>query len=222
MTDKTTITPSIFHSGVFPVSIQMLRDAKIDVGSWVGRKLARRILKKVNSSLTTTLVGAVTSATTGFSFNIDYDELMDLYFALDQEYVNSPRCYWSGNRATLQNIVGLAVDTTGQPTFGSGLRDRPATSILGAPFVTNHDMDTMVQNTEKMPLIFGDFDAFQVHTVGAVPVLRRLDELYAANLAVGFQAYWEVGGALIDPGTNPIVGLTTGTLSGDPAGPVEV
>lgn len=218
--DRVSVTPSIYSSGVFPVSLQLIRDSRSDVGAWVSRKLSRRLLSKINTDLTTALYTGTTSGTLGLSAVTDFDlrtdaDLYDLYFSVDPSYRNSPRTYWMMNDNELNKLVVSLQDTTGQPIWGRGLRDSPEGVLLAKRIIINQDCETPVAGVEKDPIVFGDFENMIVHTVGAAPTYRRLDELYMNQLAIGFVAHWEVGGAVVDAGQAPLKTLTTGTISGD-------
>lgn len=213
--DRVSITPAIYSSGVFPVSLQLIRDSKSDIGSWISRKLSRRLLKKINAVLTAALYTGADSGTVGFSNLLTDDDLIDLYFSVDPDYRNSPKTCWMMNDTTMANLVARLVDEMGQPTWGTGIRNSPEQEILGKPIIINQDCDTMEGGVSKKPIVFGDFESMVVHTVGSAPTFRRLDELYMNSLAVGFVAHWEVGGAVVDAGQHPLKYLTTGTQSGD-------
>lgn len=219
-TDRATITPVIKATGVFPVSYQMLRDASIGVEQWLSRKLFTRILRTFNSVLTAKLVLAATEGATGYSNALTAGDLEDLYFSVEDDYALSPNACFQGNRYTVASLMNTLVANisgvpTGQPIWGQGLNAAPGSVMLGAPFIRNSALDTMVSGQAKKPILFGDFSEFHIHTVGASPTLVRADMAAVGKLSVGFLAYWEVDGALTDAGTHPVKYLATGGLSGD-------
>lgn len=212
--DEVTISPSIYSTAVMPVSLQLIRDGKIDVPAWIGRKLSRRLLKKINVDLTAALESGSFLGTQGLSNNLNEADLGDLFFSVDPDYAVSPRAAFMGNYATLHHLWSQFIDPNVGPTWGDGLNASPMRTILGQRYVVNQQCDTMVSATPAKPLFFGDFDAMVVHTVGQ-PTLLRANELYMEKLAVGFLMYWEVDGAVVDAGTHPIKYLETGVLSGE-------
>jgi HK97 family phage major capsid protein len=56
---------------------------------------------------------------------------------------------------------------------------------------------------------FGSFsEGYVFRTVEPGIMVKRLAELYAAQNQVGYVAFTRVGGAVIDPGSHPIVSAT--------------
>lgn len=216
VTDKVTITPTIYSSGVYPVSIQMVRDANVDIISWIGRKLARRVMKKIETDAVTALLAAVTTyGAYGYSNNIAADNLSDLWFAIDPDYRVSPRFKAIGNDATRKSIYQTFLNDQSGVYLNESLAEAPMKEFLGTDYVTVQEMPSMASGVPATPMILGDFEYSVFHVVGS-PQFHRLDELYkVSNLAVGFVEFWESGYGVLDPGNDALQGLRTGTLSGD-------
>jgi HK97 family phage major capsid protein len=213
-TDEVFITPKMYYSKTTKISVQSIKYGKEDMFAYYGRKLGRRLLKKINVDLTTALLAGVHTTTYGYSNNLTYQNLGDLAFSLDPDYQVGSRVAFMGNQATKHHLWEQFADPTEGPTWGDALNTGPQANLMNVRYATNQQMPTMVSGQTRIPLVYGDFDNFIIHTVGT-PTLVRLNELYMDTLSVGVFLYWEVGGAVIDAGTHPLVALTTGTLSGD-------
>ena len=198
----------MYSSRIVRVPYQFIQDAPINAEAWLGGLLGQRIGRVTNThfttragadgprGLTTATTAGVTAAATGA---VTSDELINLIYSLDPAYLSS-RCRFMTHQNTLRDITKLK-DGDGQYLFLIGnTTDRPDT-IRGYPVVMNNDMPTMA--TGAVAIEFGDFSHYKIRDVRGFQLLR-LEELYAAQLQVGFLGFSRHDGAYINAGQNAI------------------
>ena len=122
---------------------------------------------------------------------ITADELFDLYHSLGQGYRRSGT-FMSAD-LTIKSIRKLK-DGNGQYLWQAGLQAGQPDTLLGRPILSAADMPAMTTGLKSM--IFGDFSYYWIADRSSGTVLKRLEELYAANGQVGFAAYQRVDGKL--------------------------
>src|SRR5690606_29696997 len=151
-----------YKTAVYPVSLQLIESGNYDVAGHIGRVLGQRLARTLNRAFTvgegstSNVARGVTvdsvQGTTGFSNNLDEQDLIDLYFSVDAEYRNAPNCVWMMHDLTLAHLVGALVDSGGQPTWAQGLNAAPGQSVLGKRVVVNNDLDQMESGTPAKPI----------------------------------------------------------------------
>ena len=216
---KVTIPVTTIATAVYPVSFQAIADAPqlIDL---CFAKMARRLKKLKQAEFVggdgtndtiTGLYEDVVSVENGFSNNLTEADIHNVYFGLDRDYLDN--AVWMMNEATYAHLLGVKDDETGERIFGFGLNNSPNYTLMGRPIVIVPELDTMASSEAKKPILFGDFSNYFIRQS---PVVMVKDDSYSVNkLSSSLFCYQLVGGALVDAGTNPVVALQTGTLSGD-------
>lgn len=126
------------------------------------------------------LAGAGTGVTTASTSAITADEIIDLYFALPQQYRRYATFVFGD--AALKQIRKLK-DGQGQYLWTPGFNGNPDT-LLGRPVYTSANIPGISAGAKVG--VFGDFSYYGIgDRQGAT--FKRLNELYAANGQVGFR-----------------------------------
>lgn len=197
-----TLSSVTYDSGVYPVSIELLTDAEMNIGQLLQENLATRIGRKENTSLTLGTGGVSGGIVTGASLGVTgasataatFNNLVDLYFSVDKAYRDLPSCQWMMNDATLANVVKLT-DTVGHPIWGPGLNGAPGQSIMGKNVVVNNDVAAMTSAAKS--ILFGAGEKYIIRDINDV-IVKVLNERFADSLAVGFIAFHRVDGNMLN------------------------
>ncbi len=182
------------YATLIKTSEQLLQDSGVHLSSLFAELIAERLGRKANTELTTgdnsskpqgvvtgSTLGKTTAATTAFTAA----ELIDFIHSVDIAYRTNPKSAWMMHDSIAGAVRKLAVGTSDarflwESSMQLGQPDR----LLGFPVWINNDMDSAVTAAKKIAL-FGDFSKYRVRRVSGF-VSKRLDELYAASLSVGF------------------------------------
>ncbi len=198
-----------YSSKMILVSVELLQDASVNVGEFLGRALGTRIGRITNTHFTTgagtTLpFGVVTGASSGKTglagqtTSVIYADLVDLLHSVDPEYRINAR--WMFADSTLKALKKL-VDGQSRPLWSAGLAVREPDTILGYPYTINQSVAAMAANAKS--ILFGDFSKYKIRDVRGVTLLR-LDERFADYHQVAFLAFSRHDGVLLDAGVAPI------------------
>jgi len=191
------------------ITYQLLQDAPLMAENIIADALGERIGRITNTEFTTyaggdgpqglirgTTVG-VTAVATG---TVTANELERLVFAVPVAYRNE-RMRFMMHDNTYRDILQL-VDGQGRYLFMPDPRGDPMdVRIWGVPTVINNDIPTMA--TGNIAIVAGDFSHYKIRDVRGFTLLR-LNELYAANLQVGFLGFSRHDGGYINAGQNPL------------------
>ena len=117
----------------------------------------------------------------------------NLFYSIEPQYRNSPRCFWLMTDETLYALSKL-ISKQGLPvvTLVDGIH-----TIMGKPVKTSPSMDQIGAN--KYPVLFGDFKYWVTRQVIADGYIRRSTELpgFAENGAAALQAFARFDGTLL-------------------------
>jgi HK97 family phage major capsid protein len=203
-----TLPTFLYSSKIIKVSLQLLQDNAFDLGSWLPKKQAIRIGRIVNNHLTagtgTGQPAGITAASgglstgktgaTGQTLTVTYDDLIDLIHSVDPAY-RAPGCAFMLADSSLK-VVRKLKDNQGHPLWEPSLTSGSPDNLLGYDVVVNQDMPAMGANAKSIG--FGDWaSAYVIRRVRGASTLR-LNELYAANLQVGFLGFARFGGVVDD------------------------
>jgi HK97 family phage major capsid protein len=183
------------------VSIQLLQDTGVDLEGYLAKSLGGNIGRLENTAFvvgngsgkptgitTQTSLGVTAASATA----IATDELMDLYYSVTPPYRRDGQ--WMMADLTIKAVRKLKL-TTGEYIWSPGLNANEPDSMLGKRVFDDPDMPALA--TGNKTIVFGDFSGYTIRDTGSF-VLRRLDELYAGNLLVGFLAWHRTDGKMID------------------------
>ena len=197
----SVVSLSAYKAGtIIKVADELLLDSKFDLSGYLASDLGRRIgaleeaafVNGDGSSKPTGAVGGstagVTAAATGA---VTADEIIDLYHALGRQYRGNAAFLMAD--ATLKAVRKLK-DGDDQYLWQPGLQSGEPGQILGRPVYTSDSMPALA--TGNKTILFGDFSYYWVADRESV-VLKRLDELYAANGQVAFRAHRRVDGKVV-------------------------
>jgi HK97 family phage major capsid protein len=185
----------LYSSKIVKVSRQLLMDSRIEIAPLLARLFTKRISRQffadaTNGNGTGKPLGML-DATGGFTLGataasataLVYNDLVSHVHTIDPEYRNA-NCAWMMNDLVLAAIRKLA-DTTNRPLITDPVNAGEPVKILGYPVYLNPHMSSTFTTGQKLAL-FGDFKSGYVVRRAGSPLVLRLDELYAANLQVGF------------------------------------
>ncbi len=221
---QVTLNGYKFSSKIVKVSIELLQDSAFDIGAFVAKKLGQRLGRVQNTYFTTgtgssqpqgVLTGASAGITAAGATAITYNDLVGLTHSVDPAYRPDAKFMLHDNIAS--SLEKLA-DSAGRPLLNStlngisgvvraGMATQPSTfTLLGYPVVINQDMTSTIATTNKT-ILFGDFSNYYIREVMDITLIR-FAELYMTSGQVGFLAFMRADGAMVDPGTHPVVYLT--------------
>lgn len=181
------------------VSEELLNDSVFNLESYIAKEFARRIGAAEEEAF---IVGNGTGkptgivnmgqlgATTAVNNAITFDEIIDLYYSLNEGYRN--KATWLLNDSTIKVIRKLK-DSTGQYLWQPSLQAGQPDTVLNRPVKTSVYMPTIASATKVA--VFGDFSNYWIADRQG-RAFQRLNELYAANGQVGFKASERVDGKL--------------------------
>jgi len=181
------------------VSEELLADSAVNLESYLGNAFGRSFANLLEdgfmtgsgSGQPTGAESTATSALTAASATVlTADELISLFYAVKANYRNAGT--WVFNSTTAKEIHQLKDSNNAylwQPALSGGQPD----TLLGRPVAISDSADDTATGTT--PVLFGDWSYYWIAMRQGV-VLKRLDELYAANGQVGLQAAIRVDGEL--------------------------
>lgn len=206
-----------YTSDIVKVSMELLQDSFMDLGSYLTRALGTRIGRVLNDHFTT---GATDAAQPeGFMANnstyhnsvvasdvntFTYANLNSLVHSVDPAYRDMAKFLFSDN--VLSYIKSLT-DTAGRPLWWPGISAGMAAAqpptLLGYEYVINQSMNSIPSATtgpgsttsvSRRLVAFGDFSKYVIRDVRDVEVLR-LNERYAEYAQTAFLAFSRHSGA---------------------------
>ena len=198
-----------YESKQVKVPNELFEDSAFNLPPVIGSALGERLARIQNRHYTVgdgaaKPEGVLTGATLGVTAASDtafiYDEIMELYHSIDPAYRDM-------SMYMMHDTILLALkklkDGNGNYIWRSGdLSKGVPDTIENKPYNVNQHMTSTITSEDKV-LLFGDFSKYKVREVNALRLIR-LDELYAANDQVAFQAFMRFDGKLLDAGTNPM------------------
>lgn len=187
--DSVLIQPAKFGF-IVPIANELLADAGFDISSVIAEQAGNAIGTYLNSSVTTTVVGAAGSGVTASTATaISADNLIDLAYSVDGAVRSLPSAGFMVNSATLGKIRKLK-DTVGAYLYQVNV-GRPDT-FAGFPIWENPNMADVA--TGAKAVLFGDTKAVKVVTTG-LEVATSVDA-YFANDVTAYRFTMRAGQAL--------------------------
>lgn len=197
-------------SDLILVSLQLLQDSFFNLPTFLSGELVKRLGRLTNEDYTQGsgseqphgIVEAATTGKTAASASlITMNEMKDLKASVNSAYRRNGR--WMFNDATL-NVLSKLKDSDGRYMWEPDVKTGDPAMLFGHPYTINDEIDDIGANNK--PVLFGDFKKYHIRDVRGF-TLMRLNELYAANLQVGFFGFLRTDGKLIDAGTHPVKAL---------------
>lgn len=181
-------------SKALKVSWQLLDDNAVDLESYIGDLLGERlgrimadyVATGTGSSQPQGIAASTAGKTTASATAITSAEILDLIHSVDIAYRQDPSC-----ALVMHDTVWLYVrkltDSYGQPLFQESYRFPGEIRVHGFPVVISNSLNSAI-TTGLKTMVFGAMNKFLIRDVANIRI-QRLDELYAANGAVGFTAW---------------------------------
>ena len=204
----------VYDSEIVRISIELLQDSFTNMDALLGSLLGERLGRASNTALTTGtgssqpngITTAASSDTTAASATaVTFDEIIDLIHDVDPAYRASGSLRFMFNDTTLSALRKIKDGDGNYLWQQADARTGEPATIFGYPYVINQAMPAMT--TGLKAIVFGDFSKYVVRKVTGINVVR-MNELFAANLQVGFMAYNRIDGELIN--TNAVKAITMG------------
>lgn len=136
---------------------------------------------------------ATAGVTTASTIAINPDELIDMFYALDEQYEANSN--WVMSR-DLARMLRKAKYSTGEYVWQSGLQAGTPNTILERPVKTSDAMEKF--EAGKIPLLFGDFSFYKIGDREGM-FFQRLVEKYSDYGQIGLRAYKRTDGKLLVP-----------------------
>lgn len=187
-----TFTQKIFKAYKFgricKASDELIADSAFNIENYladsfgyaIGTAAAGYLWTGSGSSQPEGVMSGSAAVTTASSSDITGDEIIDLFYALAEQY--RANAVWVMNSSTLATVRKIK-DLNGQYIWQAGFGNQPAT-ILGRPVYTSDKIDGFAAG--KKVAVFGDFNYYWIGEREGFN-FKRLDELYSANGQVGFR-----------------------------------
>ena len=184
-----------------PVSNELLADAGVDMAAFLADTFARRIasgeekafltgdgVKQPAGLLNSAQVGVTAAAPDAFTA----DELISLYYALDEQY--RAKAVFLMHEDTAKALRTLK-NENGHYLWREALGGEPD-RLLGCPVYTTRFMPKLAAGAK--PIVFGDLSKYWIADRGN-RVLRRYGEVFALRDQTAFVMTERVDGKLIVP-----------------------
>lgn len=200
------------YGSLVSVANELLTDAVIDLGAFLGRDMGRALGRDIDADL---VVGGGSGApngimnagsarvkTGGTAITVGYDTLVDAVYSIPDAYRSGGSAGWlmrDSTAGTIRKLRDGAGGTIGavlwEPSLTNGLVNGTPDRLLGFPVFT--DANVAAQGSNAKALAFGDMSAYYIRQVGN-PVIES-DASYAFDKDLTtFRAKWRVDGDLID------------------------
>ncbi|MDR2778020.1 MAG: phage major capsid protein [Rickettsiales bacterium] len=191
------------------VSQKLLDDAAIDLEEWLANRLGNDFADAEenafinglgnNSNQPMGILGYVgmeqngmeTVTSTHASKRFTENDILDLYYALGDNYVN--RASFLMPRSAMKHIRTLKDSTSGQYLWNPALLAGQSDTLLGCPIYQSSYMPAVGKSTKS--ILFGDFKYYQIVDRIGIRILR---DPFTAKPYVRFYTTKRVGGDVID------------------------
>ena len=213
---SVTLKDYLWSSDVVKASVQLLQDSTLPIETIIAEALAERIGRVQNQYFTTGTgssqpEGTVTNASDSGEVSLiagpTRDNIVGLYHSLNADYRKNGTFMFED--LLLKSLKLLEIGTAdARPLWQPSMRVGEPDTIEGRPYIINDEMASLGSGNTIM--LFGDFKKFVIRRVAGYNLVR-LNELYMANLLIGFVAYARSSSHVLNAGTNPIKKLVCGT-----------
>lgn len=195
-TFSSILLSPVKHGFIVPVANELVSDAGFDIEATIAEQAGNAIGYGVNSTLTSTLVGAAGSGVTGGTAAITIDNLLDLVYSVDGAARRLPSAGFMANGSTIAAIRKLK-DNNGQYLWNAGnLAAGQPDTFAGFAVYENPALANI--GTGNKPVIFGDLRSFKIATTGLDVAVSS--DAYFANDTTGYRFTYRVAGGLSHAG----------------------
>jgi len=192
------------------VPFEFFRDSSQDIEALLGPLFGERMGRGMSAHATTGTgvneprgftIDAATGKTSASSTAIAYSEVVNLEMSLDPSIVRPDTPYMF--HYSILEVLRLILDGNSHPIFSANAANfGTPNAINGRRYVVNQSMASSLASGAKSMAI-GNFMAYKWRLVGQMRLMRAV-ERYIENDQIGFTAFWEADGRLIEPGTDQI------------------
>jgi HK97 family phage major capsid protein len=209
---QVNLSSNLASSDQVLISVQLLNDSAFDLQSELTDMFAIRLGRLVNDGYTSgngtgqpngilTALGSTNQVTvvgdpqTGNTADnsVGYDDLINLQFAVDAAYRNSPQARYHFSDNTFKAVRKLK-DSLGRPLWQASMAGGAPDSICDKQYTVNYSMPDIASGHTSV--LFGDFNKYIIRNVGPV-TLFRFNETFMSNHQIGFQAFLRTDGQLL-------------------------
>lgn len=202
---QITLNAYTMSSKALKVSWQLLEDNAVDLEAYIGDLLGERLGRIMadyaatgtGSSQPQGIAASTAGKTTASATAITSSEILDLIHSVDIAYRQDPSCALVMHDSVWLYVRKL-VDSNGQPLFQESYRIPGEIRVHGFPVVISNSLNSAI-TTGLKTMVFGAMNKFLIRDVANIRI-QRLDELYAANGAVGFQAWARTDSKILTSG----------------------
>ena len=190
-----------WSSQVIKASVQLDQDAGVKLSSVLADAFRIRFARGFGADAVATLISsAATGATTASATAIIQKDLLELVKSVDPAYASADTAGWAMNWNTLVYIFENVTTTasSGDALFHAKRDDRGHYLLLGRPVYVSPSLDDI--GASKNPVLYGDWARFLIRHVPTEAVIRRYDELFAANMQVGYEMVFRADSAIMHAG----------------------
>jgi len=185
-------------------SSELVEDSAFNIQAYIAQEFARRIGSLEEEAFCVgdgdskptgvfTADGAPVGATAGNAANIDFDDMINLYYSLKQPYRH--RAMFVTNDSVMK-LLRKVKDSTGQYIWQSAVKDSAPDTILGRPVYTSPFVPEIAAGS--LSLAFGDFNFYWIADRRDIR-FKVLNEKFAERDQIGFFATARIDGKLILP-----------------------
>lgn len=186
------------------ISEELLNDSIFDLPAYIAKEFARRVGAKEEEAFLTgdgigkptgifAATGGAQEGCTTSGANINFDDMIELYYSLKSPYRKKAKWILNGQTAkALRKIKDNNGNYIWQPSVSAGVPD----TILNRPYKTSSYVPEI--GAGKKCMAFGDFSYYWIADRSG-RTFKRLNELFAMTGQVGFLAMERLDGKLILP-----------------------
>jgi HK97 family phage major capsid protein len=164
-----SLTP-VKYATLLQISQELVNDAAFDITAFVAEKAGQEVGIAHGAVAAPAVAAAATIGKTQAALAPVYADLVDLVYAVKQQYRRAPKRGFMMNDATLGGVIKL-LDSQNRPIFIPGDLSRPDT-ILGFPVYSAALADT---GANALHTVFGDLGAVKTVVVGGVDIASSAD-----------------------------------------------
>ena len=186
-----------YTSDIITVSAALARDESFNLPGYLARILAERLGRIINTEFTTgtgssqphgILAGSTLGHTADSASALAREDFIKLRASVDPAYRNLPTSAFMITSEVEEALMLLPHGSTDErPLWAPSFRDGEPSTILGAPYVINDDLDDI--DAGDKPMLFGDMSAFITRFVGS-PIIRFSEHHAWDRNALAWSAEW--------------------------------
>jgi HK97 family phage major capsid protein len=189
-------------SQVVLASKQLAVDALPNLVNTLGDAFRIRMSRGFGASVVTTLLSdCAVGATTAAAGAVTQKDLLELVKSVDAGYASAPSAAFAMNWNTflyvLENVN--AASTAGDAMYHIKRDAQGRFLLFGIPVLISNSLPDISTGTAKA-VLFGDWSRLLIRNVPGQFIVRRYDELFAANFQNGYEMLARLDGAVVHAG----------------------